>query len=112
MRHSTRLSTDIPHPEWYVNVQDNARLHVAALTRSDVAAERIFACASPYNWNNVLGAFRELFPGRKFIDDVPGLWDDLTTCEPAKRAEALLVDMGRPGFTPLAQSLRETFEGA
>ncbi|KAK0653700.1 Aldehyde reductase 2 [Lasiodiplodia hormozganensis] len=105
------FATSYP-PEWYVDVQDNARLHVAALTHSDVSGERLFAYASPYNWNDVLAAFRMAFPEKKFRDDIPGLWDDSTICEPAKRAEFLLTEMGRPGFTPLTQSLKETFEGS
>ncbi|OJD35910.1 aldehyde reductase ii [Diplodia corticola] len=66
-------------PEWFVDVQDNGRLHVAALTHPDVCGERVFACASPYNWNDVLSSLRELYPAGTFMDYVAGLWDDLTT---------------------------------
>jgi nucleoside-diphosphate-sugar epimerase len=36
--------------EWFVDVQDVGRLHVAALTNPDVNNERIFAFAEPFNW--------------------------------------------------------------
>lgn len=91
--------------EYFVDIQDVARLHVAALIHPSVASERIFAYTTPFNWNNILAAFRKLFPNKKFRDDEPGLWDDLSTVEPAKRAEGLLRDMGRPGFTELEESL-------
>jgi len=96
--------------EWFVDVQDCARLHVAALLHQEISGERIFAWASPFNWNVVLAEFRKLFPERKFIDDVPGLWDDLAIVGPARRAEALLREMGRPGFTTLEESLKMTVE--
>ncbi len=35
--------------EWFVDVQDVARLHVAALINPDVKNERIFAFAYPFN---------------------------------------------------------------
>jgi hypothetical protein len=96
--------------EYFVDVQDTARLHVAALIHPNVATERIFAYNTPFNWNVVLAAFRNLFPDKKFRDDEPGLWDDLSTVEPAKRAEKLLQEMGRPGFTSLEESLRRNVE--
>ena len=91
--------------EYFVDIQDVARLHVAALIHPSVASERIFAYTTPFNWNNILAAFRKLFPHQTFRDDEPGLWDDLSTVEPAKRAEGLLREMGRPGFTGLEESL-------
>ncbi|KAK5049350.1 hypothetical protein LTR84_004279 [Exophiala bonariae] len=97
-------------PEYFVDIQDVARLHVAALLHPDVKGERIFAYNTPFNWNTVLGAFRKLYPERTFRDDEPGLWDDLSIVEPAKRAEALLREMGREGFTGLEESLRRNVQ--
>ena len=39
--------------EYYINVKDDARLHVAALTFEDVANERIFAMADKFKWKYV-----------------------------------------------------------
>lgn len=36
--------------EWFIDVQDDARLHVAAITNGDVSNERIFGFAEPFNW--------------------------------------------------------------
>jgi nucleoside-diphosphate-sugar epimerase len=36
--------------EWFVDVQDCARLHVACLINPDVQNERIFAFAEPFNF--------------------------------------------------------------
>lgn len=96
-------------PEWFVDTEDCALLHVAALVRKDVASERVFAVAEPFNWNKVLQSLRRSFPDREFAEDVPGLYDDLAVIEPAARAEALLKDMGRDGFLSLDESLRREF---
>ena len=71
-----------------------------------VVNERVFAYAAPYNWNIVLQEFRRLFPDRKFMDDVPGIWDDLTVIDRKDRAEDLLRKMGRTRFTDLRESLK------
>ncbi|KAB2580941.1 Aldehyde reductase 2 [Lasiodiplodia theobromae] len=103
-----RLSTW--KPQYFVDVQDTARLHLALLTRPDIRNERVFAFAAPWNWNSLLRILRSMFPGRKFIDDIPGLEDDPSVIRPAARAEGILKEMGRPGWTGLEESLRENLE--
>lgn len=90
-------------------MQDDAILHVAALLRSDVANERIYAFAEPYNNNDILAIFRKLYPERKFLDDIPNLGRDLTRV-PRERAEQLLKDTGRPGWVSFEQSIKENVE--
>ncbi|KAJ7653909.1 NAD-P-binding protein [Mycena polygramma] len=41
-------------PQWFINVADTARLHVAALIDPSCNGKRIFAYAEPFNWNDVL----------------------------------------------------------
>ncbi|KAG4414516.1 hypothetical protein IFR04_012361 [Cadophora malorum] len=94
-------------PQYYVDVQDAARLHVAAVKFSDVADQRIFAQAKPYNWNEVLGILRELRPEQNFPAEIPGLGNDLTKVDNAG-AEALLIRMGRPGFIGLRETLEQS----
>ncbi|KAJ9640951.1 hypothetical protein H2199_005619 [Coniosporium tulheliwenetii] len=96
-------------PQYYVNVQDDAILHVAALLRSDVANERIYAFAAPFNVNDTLAVLRKVYPERKFPDDVPNLGKDLTKV-PRERAEQLLKDTGRPGWVSFEQSIKESVE--
>ena len=96
--------------EYFVNVQDNARLHLAALIHPDVENERIYAFADPYNWNDLLATFRELYPDRKFIDDLPNLRHDLSIVKTKPRSEQLLRDLGRPGFTGLKESVKACVE--
>lgn len=91
-------------PQYYVNIVDDALVHVAALMYEDVKGERLFAFAHPYNWNDILGALRKLYPTRQFIDDVPGLGRDLSTVS-NERAEELLRRITGHGWTNLEDTI-------
>lgn len=93
-------------PQYYVNVQDNARVHVAALICPDVKNERLFSFAHPYNWNDILAVFRELYPQHKFINDYPDLGRDLSKVS-NERAEELVKRFDRPGWTSLRDSVKD-----
>ncbi|PMD39988.1 NAD(P)-binding protein [Hyaloscypha variabilis F] len=94
-------------PQYYINVKDDARLHVAALTFEDVANERIFAMADKFTWNEVMRVLRKLRPDHKFIEDFTDEKDrDLSTV-PNQRGAELLKRMGRPGYTSLEETLAD-----
>ena len=97
-------------PQYFVNVQDNARVHVAALIFPDVQNERLYAFTAPYSWNDMLAIFRKLFPERKFIDDMPNLGRDLSKVA-NQRAEELIKRFSRPGWTDLEGSIKDATEG-
>ncbi|EXJ88643.1 hypothetical protein A1O1_05574 [Capronia coronata CBS 617.96] len=59
-------------PQYYVNGQDNARIH-----------------------NDILAVFRELYPSHHFMDDIPALGKDLSKVG-NERAEEILKRFGRP----------------
>jgi hypothetical protein len=52
---------DLP-PQHYINVQDAARLHVAALIYKEIKNERLLGYLSPSNWNHFLAALRKSHP--------------------------------------------------
>jgi hypothetical protein len=54
-------------------VQDNARVHLAALVNKDVQDERLFTFAYPCSRMDILAVFTKLYPERKFRDDIPAL---------------------------------------
>jgi nucleoside-diphosphate-sugar epimerase len=97
-------------PQYYINVQDNARVHVAALIFSDVENERLFTFAHPFSWNDILAALRKLYPTHKFIDDLPNLGQDLSKVA-NQRAEELLKRFGLPGWTSLEKSVKDAADG-
>ena len=93
-------------PQYYINVQDNARVHVAALIYDDVESERLFTFAHPYTWNDILAAFRKLYPDRTFRQDFSDLGRDLSKVA-NERAEELLKRFGLSGWTSLEDSVKD-----
>ena len=92
-------------PQWYVNVQDNAKLHVAALLFPDVTNERVFAFAHPFTWTDIISIFRKIDPGKEF-HEVKNTDKDLSEVANA-RSEELLRRLGQDGWTDLEQTVRQ-----
>ena len=91
-------------------MQDNARLHVAALIHPGVQGERIFAYSAPYTWRGVQRAVQRLYPDKSFPKDIEEAELDTSEIVPAPRAEALLKEMGRSGWTTLEETVRMNTE--
>jgi nucleoside-diphosphate-sugar epimerase len=96
-------------PQYYINVQDNARVHVAALIYHDVKSERLFTFAHPYTWNAILQVFRKLYPNKTFREDFDDTRRDLSKVA-NERAEELLKRFGLPGWTSLEESVKDVTE--
>jgi nucleoside-diphosphate-sugar epimerase len=94
-------------PQYYINIADDAIVHVAALLYKDVSSERLFAFAYPYNWNDILAIFRKLYPTKKFIDDIPNLQRDLSIVTNG-RAEDLLKRFAGHGWTNLEETIKSS----
>lgn len=95
--------------EFFVDVDDDALIHLGALIIPEVQNERLFAFSEPYSWNVVIDTLKKLYPKRTFPDGLPGLGKDLSH-PPVERAEQILKKLGAPGFKPLEQSLKEAFD--
>lgn len=90
--------------EYYVNVQDTGKLHVAAAIFSGLEGQRIFAFAGRFSWDQVLEILRKDQPEMKFPDNFSG-GEDLNEIKPRDKAEQLLRDLGRPGWTSLEETI-------
>ncbi|TQN68664.1 Aldehyde reductase 2 [Colletotrichum shisoi] len=101
--HFDRLASIPPH--YFVDVQDNARLHVAAAVLLNVQNERIFAWAEPFNFDIILDISRAQCPGKKFADNFHNYEELSTAVGPQSRAAELLGQLGRDGFVPLKKSV-------
>jgi len=99
---------DLP-PQYWVDVRDVGRLHVAAVKFPDVNGRRIFAWVDGWNWNRVLKVLRELRPDHKFTNDIPDLGEDMTSIDNTED-EKLLVRMGRKGWTSFRESMDESLK--
>ncbi|KAH6651597.1 aldehyde reductase [Truncatella angustata] len=105
---NTSLLAGLP-AQYFVDVQDDALLHVAAAIHPGVESERIFAFAEPVNGDSILSILRKLYPQRTFPDDFQAE-KDLSEIIPRKRAEQLLLDMGKDGWTSLKESIHNNTE--
>ncbi|KAH9909326.1 putative aldehyde reductase 2 [Xylariomycetidae sp. FL2044] len=99
---------------YLVDVQDMARLLVAALALPSLVEERIFAYYRHYTWNELRQRVRELYPDRHDIVtgedlDITGR-DEGDASALTARAEALLQEVGQPGFTSVDTMLRDFVE--
>ena len=93
--------------EHHVDVQDNARLHVAPLLDTNIKNERLFALNEPFNLHDVLEILRKLRPDRVIEGNPDNSHRDLSKIKLRARAEAVLRDVfGRPGFTTLEGSIK------
>ena len=99
-------------PHFYIDTEDTALLHIAALTQPDVQNERIFGYAGKFTWHQVVDIFRKLYPERKFLEDFQEPPADQGTVDPKvfSRAEELLQRFGKPGFGSLEDALRKGAE--
>jgi hypothetical protein len=97
--------------EWFVNVQDTARLHIAALIDADIKNERVFAFSEPYNWNSVLAAMRKARPDSKVPEDLKDNSKDLSKVLPRARAEEILKkNFGQDSFIGLEESIKANIQ--
>ncbi|KAF5007193.1 hypothetical protein FDECE_6455 [Fusarium decemcellulare] len=92
-------------PQYYINVQDDAKLHVIALAQPTVQFERVFAVAGPVNINTIIDILRKLFPQREW-KNLPGNGEDLSKFEPLERAEQLLTEAYGTRFVSLEESVK------
>ncbi|RAK96752.1 NAD(P)-binding protein [Aspergillus ibericus CBS 121593] len=102
------LAYDVMPAQWYVDVEDTARLHVIGLLDPNVQAERLFACAAPFRWDDAVQILRKLQPHNSVIPNaVKDKVKEKFQIVPSGRAEQLLREFyGRPGWTPLEESLK------
>ncbi|KAF2465310.1 aldehyde reductase [Lindgomyces ingoldianus] len=92
-------------PQWYVDICDAARLHVAAAVVEGVEGERIFAWAETYTWIKVKEVLEDEM-GKKVLIELKDKGEDLSEC-PMERSLELLRALGCKGWQPFEQAVRE-----
>ncbi|GKU10144.1 unnamed protein product [Fusarium langsethiae] len=96
-------------PQYYIDVDDTGRLHVAAAIFDHVKDQRIFGFAGRFNWDQVLDILRKHYPEKTFPENFSS-GEDANEIEPRGKAEQLLKDLGRPGWTSLEDSIISNVE--
>ncbi|KAL4876915.1 hypothetical protein BJY04DRAFT_231200 [Aspergillus karnatakaensis] len=100
-------------PQWYVNVEDTARLHVIALLNPSVINKRIWAFAGKFNWTDIITTLQELRPDNKLLLPCPkNEGRDLSDVVGSAEAEAMIKEFfGRSGWVGLKETLADGIEG-
>lgn len=105
------VSIDFVWVDWFVDVRDTARLHVAGLINPSVKSERLFAYSETYSWSQILDIYRRAYPNHPWVDCPVETRRDLTTLpECQARAVELLKELGREGFIGLEESVKANAE--
>ncbi|KEF53910.1 uncharacterized protein A1O9_10312 [Exophiala aquamarina CBS 119918] len=94
-------------PQWFVDVTDCARLHLAALIVKSIADQRIFAFAETFNWTDIITILRHIRPGNNDIPEPPAHEGrDLSHVTPRLKAECILRQYWNSGgWTSLGDSI-------
>ncbi|KAL1614158.1 hypothetical protein SLS56_012174 [Neofusicoccum ribis] len=91
---------------YWVDIEDVAWLHVAALINPELKNERIVGFSGQFSRNDVLGTFRKVFPGRDIPAHTPGLAANMAPIADYEKVNGLLKGVGKPGFKSLEECLR------
>ncbi|KAJ5926150.1 hypothetical protein N7516_007923 [Penicillium verrucosum] len=99
-------------PQYFCDVIDIARLHVAGLLDANTVSRRLFGFAAPVNLTDLISVVRKLRPNNTLIPEPPvDDGHDLSEVIPAKEAERLLREFcGREGWTSLEESIAQGLE--
>ncbi|KAJ0384176.1 hypothetical protein COL922a_008939 [Colletotrichum nupharicola] len=87
--------------QWFCDVVDIARIHIAALLFPDIQSERLIAYAGRFNINDILAVFRETQPSRNFPADLPDLGVDVGKIANERATELMKKLGGGKGWTSL-----------
>lgn len=97
---------DVITPQWYVDVRDQARLHVAGAVLGGVENRRIFAWAAPYTWIGVADVLEKEM-GQRTTIHLADRGNDLTKVLAKDKADSYLRRLGRPEWVPFDKAVSE-----
>lgn len=93
-------------PQYHVDVDDVAKLHIIALMREDVKNERILAFGTRFTGNSIIEAVKKIMPNA-LTPEKEEKWsiEDNTTVD-VSRGNELLKEQGGFGFRDMEYSIR------
>lgn len=91
-------------PQWFIDVRDDGRLHVLALTEPSLGGKRIWAAAEPFGWNKILAILRKHFPQVALPQDIPGAQGELDR----QKIDNHVAKEALGGWISLEQSIIDT----
>lgn len=92
-------------PQYHVDVYDTSLLHVLALTRGDIASERILAFGERFSWSQLIDMAKEVRPDLdKFPEKTERTDEQDNTTIDTSRSKEILKEYG--GFKDLNHSVK------
>ncbi|KAF2711914.1 NAD(P)-binding protein [Pleomassaria siparia CBS 279.74] len=91
-------------PQWFVDVRDAARMHVAAAVLKGLEGERVYAWAERYTWPGVAKVIEETM-GEKVPIELQDKGVDMTN-PPLEKSVQYLKRLGLEGWEPFEESVR------
>ncbi|KAF5631174.1 aldehyde reductase 2 [Fusarium tjaetaba] len=102
-----REMIDTFQTSFFVDVQDVALIHVAAILDPEVKDARLQTWGHKAHWNDFLPILRELRPQRKFIDDYPETFYLKVSTDQSEPVALLKKWAGQEDWKPLRQIITE-----
>lgn len=93
-------------PEHFVNVVDDAKLHVIALAHPELSDRRLIGMTAPAPISRIVEILRGLYPDRKFEDFEDEGTDEITNAM-KDEVEGLLREAYGHGYTDLEESIKQ-----
>lgn len=107
MEGETRYSENVA-PQYHVDVDDVAILHILGLTQADVANERIIAFGERFSWDHVIDTGKKIRPDANPAPKSEATAAQDNTTVDVKRTQELLLPYG--GLKSLEHSLKLNLE--
>jgi nucleoside-diphosphate-sugar epimerase len=92
---------------WYINMNDVARLHLAAAFDATVIGQRFIAAAAKFDWNELIDVVQKLAPTAKVAPRLVNPDKNLGENDNAPGAALLKKWWGQEGYVGLEQSIRK-----
>ncbi len=90
----------------FVNVEDNALLHLAALTMDDTQGQRLLALGEAFDLNRMVDVLESLAPDSNLPPKVDNLGAAMAEVDTTREAE-LLKTLGKKGFAGFDESVHQ-----
>lgn len=96
--------------QWWIDVEDDARLHVAALVHPSLRNERIFAFHKRCNINDFLNIFVDMCPKRQFPQNIEFGIDGVDPHDAEQEVVKAVRILNEVGFKGLLVDMKSSLE--
>lgn len=94
-------------PQFSINLEDDALLHLAGLTEEDVKNERLIAVAESVSFNGLLDMMAKYDPNKKLPEKLPNGDEHAKKTVDTTRSVEILKRFGKSGFTMTEEGVRQ-----